>query len=136
MELESPFAAGRKMSKDFKIGMLFGLILVSIAGILFSISPAISVKSRLQSLLQSKENFEAHTEKKQIKSLTQENRIKNEQLSKENKTRFHTVLEGETLSEIATRYYGSAIQWAKIREANPEVNVKKLQPGTTLIIPP
>jgi nucleoid-associated protein YgaU len=55
---------------------------------------------------------------------------------KANETRYHTVLGGQTLSDIAIEYYGSANEWTKIRDANPKVDPYKLKPGTTLIIPP
>lgn len=164
LELESAFTAGKKMPKDFKIGLLLGLILISITGVLLCVSPSVSVKSRLGSLQKSKADPETEKqesssisnkpagsnskrienrseqsqtiENKPDRSLMQEGQTKNNQLSKEHKTRFHTIRKGETLSQIAIQHYGSESQWTRIRDANPEVNVKKLQPGTTLIIPP
>lgn len=51
--------------------------------------------------------------------------------------RFHIVVEGDSLSRISTRYFGTANRWQEIYEANREVlsaeNV--LRPGQRLNIP-
>lgn len=51
--------------------------------------------------------------------------------------RIHVVLDGETLSEISYDYYGSAVKWRKIFEANRLTikNANVVMPGTKLIIP-
>jgi nucleoid-associated protein YgaU len=51
--------------------------------------------------------------------------------------KFHIVLKGQTLSEISSKYYGSARQWPKILGANRNIikDPDKLIPGTKLIIP-
>ncbi len=51
--------------------------------------------------------------------------------------KFHIVRKGQTLSEIAYEYYGSAGKWQKILDANRETirSANKLAPGTKLIIP-
>ena len=54
MQLKNSFAGDRKMTKDFKIGLFVGLVLVSIAGIWLCVSPTVSVKSRLGNLLKAK----------------------------------------------------------------------------------
>ncbi len=153
------------MKKDFKIGLLLGLVLVSVAGIWLCVSPTVSVKSRLGKLQRAK--ITPQTEERQIvpkadsnskstqpsseqnqtieNEMTQnipteapirEDQVTNIQLNNESITRFHTVQKDETLSGIALKYYGSASKWTKIRDANPKVDARKLQPGTTLIIPP
>ena len=49
---------------------------------------------------------------------------------------FHIVEEGETMSEIATRYYNDFEQWEKIWAANPQIsNPHRLEKGTRLLIP-
>ena len=52
----------------------------------------------------------------------------------------HTVAEGETLSQIGLKYYGSAVKekWMKIYEANKGLigdNPNLLRPGQVLKIP-
>jgi nucleoid-associated protein YgaU len=61
----------------------------------------------------------------------------NEQAAKIKTQRYHIILKGETLSEIAYKYYGSATKWNKILDANKSVikDVDKLKPGTKIIIP-
>ncbi len=51
--------------------------------------------------------------------------------------RVHIVRRGETLSQIASKYYGSAGQWRKIFEANRGTlaDANRVQAGTKLIIP-
>jgi len=47
----------------------------------------------------------------------------------------HTVAAGETLADLARRYYGDAEQVEKIRQANPDVTADPLEPGTVLAVP-
>jgi prophage tail gpP-like protein len=55
----------------------------------------------------------------------------------------HKVISGDTLGQIAARYLGSAGQWTKVRNANPQLAARKtardgspfIFPGDTLIIP-
>jgi len=51
--------------------------------------------------------------------------------------RVHVVREGETLSEIARKHYGSAAKWRKIFEANRATikDADTVRIGTKLIIP-
>ena len=69
-------------------------------------------------------------------SLTYDSTI-HEQTEKIRPQRFHIIARGQTLSEIAYKYYGSARQWPKILEANRKIiqDPKKLMPGTKIIIP-
>lgn len=52
-------------------------------------------------------------------------------------TRIHLVSEGETLTSISSRYYGSSRHWRMIYEANSDVvrDRDKITVGTALIIP-
>ena len=63
--------------------------------------------------------------------------ILNEQAENIKTQTFHVVREGETLSDISYRYYGSAGKWRKILDANRGVikDENKLKPGTKLVIP-
>ena len=60
-----------------------------------------------------------------------------EQTEKIETQRFHIVRRGDTLSKISVTYYGSAVQWRKIFEANKGTlpSPDKLTPGQKLIIP-
>ncbi|MDD5208982.1 MAG: LysM domain-containing protein [Elusimicrobiales bacterium] len=48
----------------------------------------------------------------------------------------HIVREGETMAEIAVKYYGDFSQWEKIWAANPQLsNPHRLEKGLKLLIP-
>lgn len=51
--------------------------------------------------------------------------------------RTYTVQEGDTLSAIAERFYGSADEWPRLHEANRDQidNPELIQPGQTLRVP-
>jgi LysM repeat protein len=49
--------------------------------------------------------------------------------------RYYVVRRGDTMGEIASKYYGSASKWTKIRDANPKINPNKMSVGTKLLIP-
>ncbi len=51
--------------------------------------------------------------------------------------RIHIVQQGETLSQISSRYYSTANQWQKILNANRNAieDPGKIRPGTRLFIP-
>jgi hypothetical protein len=52
--------------------------------------------------------------------------------------RSHTVLSGETLIELAARYYGDETRWREIYRANADriADPDNLRVGTVLVIPP
>ena len=52
-------------------------------------------------------------------------------------TRTHVVLEGETLSDISDRYYGTPNRWDKIVRANQSTlkDPDRIYPGMKLVIP-
>ena len=47
-----------------------------------------------------------------------------------------TVVEGDTLGDIAFEHYGRASQWKRIAAANPSINPDRLKPGMVLTLPP
>jgi len=51
--------------------------------------------------------------------------------------RFHVVAEGETLTRISMRYYGTSTRWEEIYDANRDVlkGQNALRPGQRLRIP-
>ena len=53
-------------------------------------------------------------------------------------TSIHVVVSGDSLSKIAKREYGSAMEWKRIFEANKDIlkDPDKIYPGQELKIPP
>jgi nucleoid-associated protein YgaU len=49
--------------------------------------------------------------------------------------RTHLLVAGETLTGLAFRYYGSVARWTLIADRNDVVDVRRLEPGTLLLIP-
>lgn len=47
----------------------------------------------------------------------------------------HVIQAGETLGDIAEKYYKSAIKWPHILRANPEVDPRRLRAGKTIVVP-
>ena len=49
--------------------------------------------------------------------------------------RHHTVAKGDTLWDLAQKYYGNPYQWTKIAQANSSPDPRKLQIGRRLLVP-
>ncbi len=137
------------MQKDFKIGMLLGLVLVTVVMVWLSTSPNLSRKAARPDTHSNRPPQEgpARSNNFSTNGLTALNAEDNEsgpldstiyeQTEKIRTQKFHIVREGETLSEISYKYYGSANKWQMILDANRNVikDVNKLKPGTKIIIP-
>lgn len=133
------------MQKDFKTGMILGLVLVAAFTIWLSTRPSLSTKARMfesNSAVHRKMGIPLHSNSAGSRKETAigENPAKqvNDEQPEEMKTeRFHIVRSGETLSDISYKYYGAADKWQKILGANREIveNPNKLRPGAKLIIP-
>ena len=144
------------MPKDMKIGMLLGLVLVSAIMLWLFVGPGINLSATalntgndsqttvFEEISDSTDRIEIETEVIQENNQASSNDEQPEELELANnlpekiKTqRFHIIREGETLSEISSRYYGSATKWQKILDANKHLiqDVSKLRPGTKIIVP-
>ncbi len=142
------------MQKDLKIGMILGLVIVTVAMLWLFAGPGLSPKGRVPNLRSNREtapppetivstnssdtNREENHQLSTTDNQSQEPEWKKYRQAEKIKTqRFHIIREGETLSEISREYYDSARKWQKILDANREVieDVNKLKPGTKIIIP-
>jgi nucleoid-associated protein YgaU len=148
------------MQKDLKIGLVLGLVLVASALLWLATRPSLSPiarMSRTPNAVPAQESFvlpndlsanEANRADNQPPTISPEPKSPDspegasrtaqyEQAEKIKPQKFHIVREGETLSKISNKYYGSAGKWQKILDANRDTikDPNKLIPGTKLIIP-
>jgi nucleoid-associated protein YgaU len=147
------------MQKDMKIGMLLGLVLVTVAMVWLSTGPSLSPKaagpnprpvpSSMGGARSNQPSQEDPTTPNNFSTndLTAQSTEDNqseppdstiyEQTEKIKTQKFHIVREGETLSEISRKYYDSANKWQMILDANRQTikDANKIRPGTKLIIP-
>jgi len=137
------------MQKDLKIGMLLGLVLVTAVMVWLSTGPSLSPKAAGPDTRSNRAPQEgpARSNNFSTNSLTVRSAEDNqseppdstiyEETEKIKTQRFHIIGEGETLSNISYKYYGSANKWQMILDANRNVikDVNKLKPGTKIIIP-
>jgi nucleoid-associated protein YgaU len=144
------------MQKDLKIGLVLGLVLAALTAVWLSTRPGLSIKARMLHSRDAEPTEETTTDEQprfitdlpNAASTEAAFTIKNEQNNasdfvvrerpeKIEKSKFHVVRNGETLSNISYKYYGSANKWQKIYNANRKAikDPHKLRPGTRLIIP-
>jgi nucleoid-associated protein YgaU len=153
------------MGKDYKTGLVAGLILAVIALIWVATRPSLGPEARMMRSAQAApQNAESDTASPTTSAgrelrVADSNRAGNPQSEIANPpsmppgptqnlsmyelpekiktTRFHIVRKEETLSTISQQYYGTPNNWRKILDANKNVvkDANKIQPGTKLIIP-
>ena len=110
------------MSKDLKTGMIIGVVLLIAATLMISFLSEGSLRSRLKG----KFNPAA--------TPTLPDDSNKEQDSADKK--IHIVTEGETIKEIAEKYYGNPLMINKIVDENPQIpDDYKLKAGMKLKIP-
>jgi nucleoid-associated protein YgaU len=140
------------MRKDVKIGMLIGTGLGLAAAVWFCVHQQVVEQPRIEDLLSQKKEEDFTAEKvPQIKLGAAEEQIpadKNSNITQissavppagtEKSVRMHTVLPGQTLTDISKIYYGSNGGWKKIYEANKDSLPRgpdTIRAGMKLIIP-
>jgi nucleoid-associated protein YgaU len=128
------------MPKDYKIGLLCGVVVAMVAGLWLSLHPGLSIRAGIVG----PENSEVKPEWAVIEPNLPAGRLVEKDIEIEREKpktsegpRYHAVSNGETLSSISLQYYGSEHKWQKILDANRDViqDVKNLRLGTRLIIP-
>jgi nucleoid-associated protein YgaU len=136
------------MNKDYKVGMLLGLVLVIITLLRSFTTPNPALEATLlqhgdPAKIEEYQNDEQEpsyvTDLQNIDSFDNSTTATEPRLTKRAQTPrqsvTHIVARGETLSSISEKYYGNIKGMQKIINANKIKNPNKLSPGTPLIIP-
>lgn len=145
------------MRKDLKIGMIIGVVLVTAATLAISFWPEASIEARQKKTFKEKkvplpettvppgiDDTDESAESGDIKTVKVNNNInepdENSAPASEDKNsegvKIHIVAEGETLRDIAEKYYGNRLMINRIVDSNPDVitDINKLEPGMKLEI--
>jgi nucleoid-associated protein YgaU len=133
------------MQRDFKIGLLAGLVAAMAATLWLCTLPNLSTKARA---IRAASNRSTPVTQEQRPPAgigapgpgSSEPAAAQEPPTSKNEPapiKFHIVQKGDTLSAISAKYYGSPHHWPKIAAANKSIltDPDKLSPGTRLIIP-
>ncbi len=152
------------MRKDLKIGMLLGAVTVALAALWLATRPALSTKTRLLQTdftppPQMQNQPAPYSPQTQQQSSPQESPLAESAADTQPKNatpgpsapqlshapepnagpvvKIHVVEKGQTLSDIAYKYYGSANKWQKILDANRSrlKDANTIIPGMKLTIP-
>jgi nucleoid-associated protein YgaU len=126
------------MRKDVKTGLLIGTGLCLAAAVWFSVRQPVVNQPRVEELLSQKQDLLAgQDEPKAQINLTD---TPDAQILPESapSVRIHIVEQGQTLSDISKKYYGTVANWNKIYQANKEQMPRgphTLKTGMKLVIP-
>ena len=138
------------MQRDFKIGLVSGMVVAIGAMLYLATHPALSLRrlrpsnvvseasNQIDSAAQSPEtSLPARLPERAVEDPNVFDWTRYEREENRNTERFHIVEKGQTLSDIAQQRYGSAAKWPKIYNANKSTvkNPNSVRPGTKLIIP-
>jgi TP901 family phage tail tape measure protein len=98
-------------------------------------------RNLIDKLVDAKETLSAMTQKAVTtnKSTPKQSSSSSSKTSSKSSTsqsnRYHTIQKGDTLWDLAVKYYGDGTKWRKIQSANNGINPYKLQIGKKLLIP-
>jgi hypothetical protein len=121
------------MSKDLKIGMIIGVVLLIAATLVISFLPGGSLRGRLKGKFKKETTTPYTSDSNDVEQTpSSENSDQNEQVT----GKIHIVTEGETIHDIAEKYFRNRRMIIKIVDENPLIpDDYKLKAGMTLKIP-
>jgi nucleoid-associated protein YgaU len=118
------------MRKDLKIGMIIGVVLLIAATLMISFLSQGSLRSRL------KDKFKKDTTPPYVVDDNIDKTPPKEIPPADDGTKTHIVIKGQTINEIADKYYGNPMMINKIVDENPKIpNSYELKAGMKLKIP-
>ena len=126
------------MRKDLKIGMVIGTVLITAAMVVISLWPSGSLENRLQKFEQEKASISQKNDSERNVPFSlympPESSEPDETVKKQ---RIHVVAKGETLGDIAEKYYGNSMMINRIVDANGDVitDTNVIKEGMRLVIP-
>lgn len=140
------------MTRDFKIGLCVGFVVVAAAVIWLCTRPELGAEARVlradpqRPAETQTSNVQDQVRQPPLATLPAEASAKagpdtpshpDQNRGQQPYTRYHIVQKDETLFGISRDYYGSGDQWERIFEANRSVlsDPDKLRPGMKLLIP-
>ena len=126
------------MTRDLKIGMSIGLLLTAVIAVWLVTRPNLSTEARVhQNLLRQSQVPEEPNLVEDLPAPVDD--IIEDDITEEitEERQYHVVAQGETLSLISYKYYGTVTNWKSILDANHEIiqSPKDLKPGIKLLIP-
>jgi len=122
------------MQKDLKIGMIIGVVLLIAATLVISLLSEGSLRSRLQGKFNkdTTTNFPEDNIKEEDKTPTGNSADTNH----ESTGKIHIVIEGQTIKDIAQKYYGNPRMINRIVDENPHIPDNfELKAGMKIKIP-
>jgi hypothetical protein len=122
------------MSKDLKIGMIIGVVLLIAATLVISFLSKGSLKDRLKNKYNKETSATTPQGNGKEQPPTPKKNTDNE--TPRSTERIHIVKEGQTIQDIAKIYYGNKDKIIKIIDENRQIpNNYKLKAGMKLKIP-
>jgi nucleoid-associated protein YgaU len=126
------------MRKDVKTGLLIGTGLCLAAAVWFSVRQPVVNQPRIEELLSQQKELLAIQEEPKVQINLTDTPAAQTNIESAPSVRMHIVATGETLSDIAKKYYGTVGSWNKIYQANKDQMPKgpnALKTGMKLVIP-
>jgi LysM repeat protein len=126
------------MRKDVKTGLLIGTGLCLAAAVWFSVRQPVVNQPRVEDLLSKNKDLLAIKEEPKVQINLTDTPAAQTNIESAPSVRMHIVEDGQTLSDISKKYYGTVANWNKIYQANKNQMPRgpnALKKGMKLVIP-